>query len=74
MQTHLRKRTTTDILATLKSFKAGESDFIPFKDSQTDTRTFSARYQALKREGSISGTYRFYSSNDPHGTTIVRTK
>ncbi|MBE6319650.1 MAG: hypothetical protein E7075_01665 [Bacteroidales bacterium] len=70
--THLKTRVQTDIHATLKGFKVGEAEFILFADSQTDTGTFSSRYQTLKREGAITGEFQFHRCNNPRGTTIVR--
>lgn len=70
MKTHLRTR--TDIFATLQSFKPLESEFILFEDSQTETMTFAARYQALRRQGVITGIYSFTNSENPKGTTITR--
>lgn len=72
METHLRKRTETDIFATLQAFKPQESEFILFENSHTDTTTFAARYQTLRRQGLITGVYAFKTSKSPRGTTIIR--
>lgn len=72
-ETHLKKRETIDILSTLRSFKPLESELILFSDSQTETNTFSARYQQLRAQGVINGSFSFHRSNNPKGTIIVRT-
>lgn len=73
MQTnHLKKRITVDILSTLRSFKPHESELILYSDSQTSTATFSARYQALRKQGVLSSTFSFMNSENPKGTLIVR--
>ena len=74
IMTHLKKRIKTDVLGTLKSFKVGESELILYDNSQTDTCTFSSRYQTLKREGAITGVFRFHRSEEPRGTIITRLK
>lgn len=73
-ETHLKKRETTDILSTLRSFKPLESELILYSNSKTETNTFSSRYQQLKLQGSIEGEFSFHRSNSPKGTIIVRTK
>ena len=65
---HLKKVQKTDILQTLRSFLVGESEFIPFSDSQTDVNTWRARYGILHRTGVIDGVFKFYSSQP--GTTV----
>lgn len=73
MQTnHLKKRTTVDILSTLKAFKPHESELILYSDSQTTTATFSSRYQTLKKQGVLNATFTFLNSENPKGTIIVR--
>lgn len=72
-ETHLKKRLTVDILSTLRSFQPKETELILFEDSHTETNTFSARYQQLKSQGVLDGTFSFYRSNNPKGTIIVRT-
>lgn len=72
-ETHLKKREMVDILSTLRSFEPLESELILYSDSLTETNTFSARYQQLKAQGVLNGTFSFHRSNNPKGTVIVRT-
>lgn len=72
-ETHLKKREVTDIFGTLQNFKPLESELILFKDSKTETTTFRVRYNQLKAQGLIDGTFSFHRSTNPEGTTIVRT-
>ena len=75
MQTsHLKKIERTDILSTLRSFEVGESEFIPFSESQVETNTWRARYDILRRTGVIDGKFVIHASKNgmPTGTLIMR--
>lgn len=72
-ETHLKKREIVDIFGTLKNFNPLESELILFEDSKTETTTFRVRYNQLKAQGLIDGTFSFHHSANPKGTTIVRT-
>lgn len=73
-ETHLKKREVIDFLSTLLSFKPLDTELILFKDSRTETNTFSVRYHQLKEQGLIDGVYSFRQSKEPKGTIIIRTK
>ena len=73
-ETHLKKGLKTNILATLRAFNAGESEIIPFSESQTDTNTFRSRYSVLRRNGNVQGKYMFVATSEPAGTLICRVK
>ena len=73
-ETHLKKVEKTEILATLKSFSVGESEFITFSDSQVDTITFRVRYSQLRKQGLLTGEFSFFDSQSPVGTLIFRKK
>lgn len=75
-ETHLKKTLRTDILGTLRSFSVGESEHIPFSESQTDTNTWRSRYNSLRTQGLVEKEcrMRFLDTTRPAGTFIVRIK
>ena len=70
----LRKKEVTDIKGTLLEFKVGESLFIPFSESQIETKTFTVRFCQMKRKGEIEGNFAFKHCAEPLGTLIFRKK
>lgn len=70
----LKTKTKTDILATLKGFEVGDTEFFKFSDCGTDARTFAARYHKLRHDGLIQGEFHFFRVAKPRGVVIVRTE
>ena len=74
-ETHLKKVEKTEIFATLRAFLVGESEFIPFSESQVDYFTWRARCAQLIKDGNLNGKFRFSRSRQGEtvGTWILRT-
>lgn len=70
-ETHLKKKQCADILATLKSFNAGDSEMILFEDSRVETRTWDVRCRQLRNEGHLEKKFTFVDSLNPRGTFIL---
>lgn len=71
-ETRLKKIEKTNIFATLNSFKAGDSEFIPYEKSKVETRTWDVRCRVLRKQGTLEGKYRFIKQENPRGTLIYR--
>lgn len=71
-ETHLKKSSKIDFLATFKAFGIGEYELLPFSDTQTHTTSFRSIYCKFRKNGLLTSTLSFTETKNPAGTLILR--
>lgn len=71
-ETHLKKCTKVDFLATFKSFEPGECEILPYSETQTHTTVLRSLYCKYRRMGLLTHKISFTELKNPAGTLVLR--